>query len=196
MWDERYGLPGYFYGTEPNDFLRSVVDQLPRGRALCLAEGEGRNAVFLAERGFDVVAVDQSAVGLAKAERLAVERGQKIHTITANLDSFEIETSSFSVIVSIWAHVPPTLRKRLHAACVAGLDVGGMFVLEAYTPAQLAFGTGGPPVAELMMTLDALRGELSGLELIHAQELEREVNEGDHHFGHSAVVQVLARRQV
>ncbi len=194
MWDERYGQDEYAYGKEPNDFLRSVVDQLPQGRALCLAEGEGRNAVFLAEQGFDVVAVDQSAVGLDKARRLAEERGQRIDTVVADLDSFEIGSGSWDVIVSIWAHVPPDLRRRLHRACVAGLGAGGMFVLEAYTPAQLALKTGGPPVAELMMTSKALEQELAGLKFVISRELEREVREGRYHHGRSAVVQVLARR--
>lgn len=194
MWDERYSVEEYVYGTRPNDFLASVVDRLPMGRVLCLAEGEGRNAVFLAERGFEVSAVDNSAVGLAKARKLAGQRGVHIETIVADLTHFEIVPESWDAIVAIFCHLPPPLRRAVHAQAVAGLRPGGAFVLEAYTPAQLRHGTGGPPVVELTMTLDALRDELAGLRFEHAAEIERDIQEGRFHTGVGAVVQVLAYR--
>jgi len=194
MWDERYSEPGFAYGTEPNDFLRERAAQLEPGRTLSLAEGEGRNAVFLAGLGHEVTAVDASAVGLDKARQLAAERGLDIDTRVADLAAFGIEPGAWDNIVSIFCHLPPEVRRRLHRAVVAGLRPGGMLLLEAYTPAQIALGTGGPPVPELTMTLDALREELEGLTFLHAAELEREVVEGRYHTGRAAVVQVLARR--
>lgn len=194
MWDERYSVEEHVYGTRPNDFLASVVDRLPMGRVLCLAEGEGRNAVFLAERGLDVTAVDSSTVGLAKARKLAGQRGVHIETIVADLAHYEIVPTSWDVIVAIFCHLPPPLRRAVHAQAAAGLCPGGAFVLEAYTPAQLRHGTGGPPVVELMMTLDALRDELTGLRFEHAVEIERDIQEGRFHTGVGAVVQVLAYR--
>lgn len=194
MWDERYSEPGFAYGTEPNDFLRERAAQLEPGRTLSLAEGEGRNAVFLAGLGHEVTAVDASAVGLDKARQLAAERGLDIDTRVADLAAFEIEPGAWDNIVSIFCHLPPEVRRRLHRAVVAGLRPGGMLLLEAYTPAQIALGTGGPPVPELTMTLDALREELAGLTFLHAAELEREVIEGRYHTGRAAVVQVLARK--
>ena len=194
FWDERFGGRDYFYGTAPNDFLASVVDRLPAGRALCLAEGEGRNAVFLAERGYDVTAVDASRVGLAKAERLAAERGTTIHPVVADLAEYRIEAGAWDVIVLIFAHLEPSLRARVHAAAVRGLRPGGALVLEAYTPEQLHFGTGGPRQPELLMRLDELRGELAGLRLEVAREVQRDVHEGTGHRGRSAVVQVLGFR--
>jgi len=191
MWDERYAVEEYVYGTAPNDFLASVVDRLPMGRVLCLAEGEGRNAVYLAERGFEVTAVDSSPVGLDKARRLAGQRGVHIETIVADLARYEIVPESWDAIVAIFCHLPPPLRCLVHAKAVAGLRLGGAFVLEAYTPAQLQHGTGGPPVVELMMTLDALRDELTGLRFVHALETERDLREGRFHAGLGAVVQVL-----
>lgn len=102
MWDERYAGEGFFYGTEPNDFLREHAAELQAGgRVLCLAEGEGRNAVFLAGLSFSVVALDQSAVGLRKALQLAQARGASITTLQANLDSYRIEPGSWDAIVSI-----------------------------------------------------------------------------------------------
>jgi SAM-dependent methyltransferase len=194
-WDERYGAPGYFYGTTPNDFLRDRCGDISAGGdVLCLAEGEGRNAVFLARQGFRVVAVDQSAVGLRKAQQLAAENGVRIDTIAADLSEYVIEPGRWDGIVSIWCHVPSALRRGLHRQVVGGLRIGGIFILEAYTPAQLAYGTGGPKDADLLPTLTDLRSELAGLEFVHAEERERAVHEGQGHGGPSAVVDVVARR--
>jgi SAM-dependent methyltransferase len=195
MWDQRYAEPGFAYGTEPNDFLREVASQLPPGsEVLCLAEGEGRNAVFLAAAGHRVHAVDQSAVGLAKAAELARARGTTITTEVADLADYALGAARWTAIVSIWAHVPAALRQQLHAALLPALRPGGLFILEAYTPKQLEFRTGGPPTAALMMELASLRSELAGLELLVAREVERDVQEGAYHAGRSATVQVLARR--
>ena len=192
MWDKRYDTKDYVYGKDPNDFLAYVVDQIPAGRTLCIAEGEGRNAVFLAERGHDVVAVDASAVGLAKASKLAGERGVQIQTVVADLAHFDIEPDSWDAVVSIFAHVPPDTREVLHRKIVHGLRSGGMLVLEAYTPEQIRLGTGGPPVAEMTMTLEALQRELDGLIFRHAEEMRRDVTEGQYHTGTGAVVQLIA----
>ncbi len=194
FWNERYATPGFAYGTEPNDFLAAVADRIPVGPVLCLAEGEGRNAVFLARRGHAVSAVDLSAIGLAKARELAAAHGVAIVTQTADLADYRIEPAAWSGIVAIWAHLPPTLRQDVHAQVVRGLIPGGIFVLEAYTPAHLAFGTGGPKEAALCMTLEALERELEGLRFLVARECERDVIEGAYHTGRSAVVQVCAER--
>lgn len=194
-WDERYGAEGFFYGTEPNDFLREQFAAIrPGGDVLCLAEGEGRNAVFLAGQGYRVVALDQSAVGLGKAERLAAERGVSLATVVANLDSHRIEPQRWDGIVSIWCHLPSRLRAAVHRQVVEGLKIGGVFLLEAYTPAQLQFGTGGPKEVDLLPTLAMLRQELAGLECVRGEERERVIHEGQGHDGRSAVVQVVARR--
>lgn len=194
-WDGRYGGEDFFYGIEPNDFLRQEAGRLPgRSRVLCLAEGEGRNAVYLAQLGHRVTAVDGSAVGLAKLGRLAAKRGVEVETVHADLGEFDFKPEGWDSIVSVWCHLPPALRRDVHAKCVAALAPGGLFLLEAYTPRQLTFRTGGPPVAELMMTLEDLRIELSGLEFLRGEELDREIHEGRGHEGQSAVVQVVARR--
>ena len=192
-WDEKYGAPGHYYGTEPNDFLRERCAAIPAGgTVLCLAEGEGRNAVFLAQQGFRVVAVDQSPVGLRKAEGLAAERGVRIETVVADLADYRIAPDHWDGIVSIWCHLPRPLRAAVHGQVAAGLRVGGAFLLEAYTPAQFGYGTGGPKTADLLPTLAELRAELAGLDLVHAVEREREVHEGQGHFGQSAVVDIVA----
>lgn len=196
-WDERYSTKDYAYGTEPNDFLAAHVYKLPKGRVLSLAEGEGRNAAFLATRGYQVTAVDQSAVGLGKARRLAEGKGVKVETVVADLAEFEIEPQAWDAIVSISAHVPGSVRRALHRRVVEGLKPGGVFLLEAYTPRQLQTagkGGPGPDQRDRFMTLADLHEELKGLDFEIARETEREINEGQYHTGPGAVVQVLARK--
>ena len=192
MWDERFSEPGYAYGTDPNEFLVSVADRIPSGNVLCLAEGEGRNAVYLAGLGHDVTAVDTSTVGLAKAEALASDRELTIATVSADLADFEIEPGAWQGIVSIFCHLRPVVRAALHERCLRGLAPGGVFVLEGFTPRQLELGTGGPKSRELLMELEIIRQELPGLRLEIGREIEREVVEGRYHRGNAAVVQVFA----
>lgn len=194
MWNERFSESGFAYGTDPNDFLVSVADQIPRGKVLCLAEGEGRNAVYLAGLGHEVTAVDASTVGLTKAEALADERGVAIETVVADLADYEIEAGAWQGIVSIFCHLPPVLRAALHEKCLRGLAPGGVFVLEGFTPRQLELGTGGPRTRELLMELSIVRQELPGLRFEIARELERDVIEGKYHRGRAAVLQILATK--
>ncbi len=196
QWDARFSAEDYVYGTEPNGFLMEVAPSLPPApaRLLSLGEGEGRNGVYLASRGYQVTAVDASAVGLRKAERLAAERGLSLTTVVSDLDAFSIAPGAWDVVVSIFCHLPMPLRRDVFRRAVEGLRPGGMFVLEAYTPAQLALRTGGPPVRELLYTAEELREDLAGLELPILREREREVVEGRLHTGRAAVVQVLGRR--
>lgn len=194
MWDERYDTHEYVYGTEPNDFLASVADRIPAGRVLSIGEGEGRNAVFLASLGYEVTAVDTSAVGLHKVERLARERGLPVTTVHADLADFAIEPDAWDGIVSIFCHLPRALRLDVHRRVSQGLAPGGVFVVEAYTPRQLEFGTGGPKDPEMLVRLADLREDLPGLSFELAREVDRPVAEGRFHDGMSAVVQVVARR--
>jgi hypothetical protein len=194
-WDARYAEPGWAFGTEPNDFLRDHAQHIPRGRVLCVAEGEGRNAVWLAGRGYDVTGVDSSSTGLEKAKALASERGVSITTVVADLESYVIEPDAWQGIVSIFAHVPTELRRRVHAAVVAGLAPGGVLLLEAYRPDQIGRGTGGPREDDRMVNLERLRNEVGALEWLVAREMEREVIEGHRHSGVSSVVQLVARKR-
>ncbi len=194
-WDERYAGSDYYYGVEPNDFLREhAAAILPGGRVLCLAEGEGRNAVHLARKGLDVTAVDGSQAGLDKLARLAARHGVKVAAVRADLADYRIEPGRWDAIISIWCHVPEELRRTLHRGAVAGLKPGGVFILEAYRPAQIGRGTGGPANPALLPTAEALRRELDGLSFEILRELDRDVQEGRGHGGSSAVVQVLARK--
>lgn len=195
MWDERYRGDGYYYGTEPNSFLTASKGHItPAGAVLCLAEGEGRNAVWLARQGFAVTAVEQSAYGLAKGRQLAAQYQVEVNWCQADLNHFEMGEAQWDGIISIFAHLPPQLRQQVHQRVVTALKPGGAMVLEAYNPAQLNYATGGPRDPQWLMTCERLRDELPGLhfELLH--QLEREVIEGVGHTGLAAVVQMVARK--
>ena len=194
FWNERFGSEEYAYGREANEFVVAQAARIPRGRVLCLAEGEGRNAVFLAGLGHEVTAVDLSTEGLRKTERLAKERDVTVTTVHADLATYEPEEGAFTGIVSVWAHLPPAVRARVHGWVTRALRPGGVFLLEAYRPAQLAFDTGGPRDVALLPTLEALRAELAPLRLELGREVERVVHEGAFHSGLSATVQVVAIR--
>jgi len=193
-WNEKFATIDYAYGTEPNDFLVSAVTNLKRGETLSLAEGEGRNAVWLAQQGFTVSAIEQSEKGVAKTLRLALQRGVIVMAERGELETFHIQPNSWDLVVSIYAHTPQELRRKLHRQVVAGLKPGGVFVLEAYTPAQIANNTGGPKDASLMPTAELLRSELAGLVFDRIEEVERDVVEGSLHTGTAHVVQVVAHR--
>ncbi|OYZ18073.1 MAG: SAM-dependent methyltransferase [Bdellovibrio sp. 28-41-41] len=195
QWNDRYGQSEYYYGTAPNTFLVDQVNQFEQNaKVLCLAEGEGRNAVFLAKKGFQVTAVDSSQVGLDKLAELAVKNNVVIDTICCDLNEFVFEDSYWSGIVSIWCHLPSELRTKVHKGVVFGLKPGGIFVLEAYRPEQLKFRTGGPQNADLMPTLSQVVSELPGLKPVLAHEIERNVSEGIGHQGLSAVVQFVGTK--
>lgn len=192
-WEDRYGgTDGYLYGTEPNDFLREAAAGLPIGDVLCLADGEGRNGVHLAEAGHRVTSLDLTEAGMAKAARLAAKRGVELTTVVADLADHDLGTDRWDLIVSIFAHTPPPIRARVHGSIAQALRPGGRLILEAYTPDQIGRGTGGPPVPELTMTLDGLRAELVGMRFEFATETVRSVVEGPGHTGDGAVVQVIA----
>ena len=194
FWDERFRSEVFAYGREPNGFLRDEAHRIPSGRVLCLAEGEGRNAVFLALCGYAVTAVDFSAEGLRKAQQLASEHGVAIDTLHADLATYDLEQGAFSAVVAIFAHLPPAVRTRVHAQVPGALAIGGVFILEAYTPSQLAHGTGGPRDPAWLMTLDGLTKEFGSLEVQVGREVEREIHEGAFHTGVGATVQFVATR--
>jgi SAM-dependent methyltransferase len=192
MWDERYSAEEYAYGTHPNQFLEENVSRIPKGNVLSLAEGEGRNAVFLAKQGYAVTAVDASVVGLNKARKLAEKNGVVVEFVHADLADYELGENRWDGIVSIFCPLPPTVRKQLYKKVEAGLKRNGVFLLEAYTPDQLKHGTGGGNSVDVMQSQDSLSLELAGLTFTHLVELERNVVEGIYHTGMAAVVQAIA----
>jgi SAM-dependent methyltransferase len=196
-WDERYAEDGFAFGTEPNDFLREVAPTLPVGRTLCIGDGEGRNGVFLAELGHQVVTVDLSPVGVVKARRLAADRGVDIDAKVADLEVFDLGVDQWDCVVSVFCHLPADLRHRVYANVPAALKSGGCFVLEAYRAANIGRGVGGPQNAEMTVELEDVLtdiGTASGMSIVVGREIERDIVEGKYHNGRSATTQVLARK--
>ena len=194
MWNERYTVDEYIYGTEPNLFLAEHAEMLS-GPVLSLAEGEGRNAVFLASLGLKVHGVDGSDVGLAKAQALARSKGVEIQTEVADLGMFEPEANHYGSVVSISAHLPSAVREKLYPLVARCLRPGGLILLEAYSENQLARDTGGPKDSDMLMTRAKIEREFPNCEPILLRELEREVCEGTYHTGVASVVQFIGRKK-
>lgn len=196
MWDERYSAEEYAYGTTPNEFLVEKVSCIPKGKVLSLAEGEGRNAIFLAKQGYSVTAVDASLVGLNKARKLAEENDVVVEFVHADLADYDFGENKWDGIISIFCPLPSSLRKEVYKKAIAGLKQNGVFLIEAYTPEQLKHGTGGGNSADVMQTKESLSSELAGLNFKHLTELERNVIEGIYHTGIGSVVQAIAAKEM
>ncbi len=195
FWNQRYGKDEFAYGVEPNDFLVDFAPRLPAGgRVLCLADGEGRNGVWLAMQGHAVTSVDIAAEGMAKAGRLAAAQGVELDTQVADLATFDLGVARWDGIVSIFMHLPPKLRRDVFARAVAALRPGGVVLFEAYAKGQLGRGTGGPPDADLLVALADVEQEFPGCRILHAFCGLREVNEGRHHNGIGEVVQLVVQK--
>jgi SAM-dependent methyltransferase len=197
-WNERYGAPDYIFGTGPNAFLASNAARLRRGqRALCVADGEGRNSVWLAEHGLEVTAFDFSPVGVEKARRLAARRGVKVSHEVATVYDWRWPQAAFDVVAAIFVQfADPPMRAFMFERMAAALRPGGLLLVEGYTPAQLRYATGGPKQVDQLYTEELLRSELAGFEVVELREYEAELDEGSRHRGMSAVIDLVARKPV
>ena len=192
FWNKRYANRDYLYGTEPNSFLADHL-RLLSSPVVSLSEGEGRNAVFLATRGLEVVGVDISAVALEKAQRLAEACGVEIKTLVADLSTFEPEENHYGSVISISAHLPSRVRNRLYPLIERSLKRDGVVVLEAFSENQLSRSTGGPKDGDMLMSVEKLEREFPNLEPVLLREVKREVSEGAGHTGIASVVQFIGR---
>jgi SAM-dependent methyltransferase len=194
FWDERYSGEGFAYGTQPNRWLEVQAGVIrPGGRVLSLGEGEGRNAVWLAEQGFTVDAVDGSPVGLEKARRLAAQRGVTFKTHLDDLATYRPERASYDALVLVYVHLPPSVRAAVHAAGVDALKPGGIVIIEAFAPRQLGRPSGGPRQAEMLYDASLLRADFPGVEWYALEEAETELEEGSFHRGTAAVVRGVGK---
>jgi len=195
MWNQRYAGEEYVYGTEPNSFLAEHA-KIINDPVLSLAEGEGRNAVYLASLGLKVHGVDSSDVGLAKAQSLARSRGVEIQTEVADLANFKPKANEYGSVVSISAHLPGTIRNRLYPLIEQCLTPGGIIILEAYAADQLNRDTGGPRDPDMLMSIAKIHHEFPNMEPNLLRELEREVREGKFHTGMASVVQFIGKKKI
>lgn len=196
MWDERYAGEDYFFGTEPNEFLVSQRHLLKPGMScLAVADGEGRNGVWLAQQGLQVLSVEASAVAMEKAKKLALQRGVNVEFEQADLGQWQWGENRFDAVAAIFIQfAPPALREQMFAGIKRSLKPGGLLLLQGYTPRQLEYKTGGPPVAENMYTEALLRKAFGDMEILHLREHDDLVNEGAGHSGMSALIDLTARK--
>ncbi len=192
-WDERFSEEGFAYGVEPNDFLREKLENFPVGaKVLCIAEGEGRNALGLLKRGCEVHGVDLSSVGKEKALAFTKENGFEMTYEIADLFEYDFGEEKWDGIVSIFFHCPTGTRMEFHQKLERALKPGGLYLFEAYAKDQPEFGTGGPKDEELLYTTEDFKN--SNLEQLHLEGVKREIIEGKYHTGMSSVIQYLGKK--
>jgi cyclopropane fatty-acyl-phospholipid synthase-like methyltransferase len=196
FWDERYAAEHYIFGTEPNKFLASQAHLLKPGQqVLAVADGEGRNSVWLARHGVDVLSVDFSPVAQEKAKRLAAENGVSIRFEQADLTNWVWGENRFDVIVAIFIQfVGPEGRSQMFEGIKKALKPGGYLIMQGYTPKQVEYKTGGPPHVENMYTPELLQDSFGDFEILHLNEHEEVIDEGPGHSGHSALIDLVARK--
>lgn len=195
-WNARFASDEYLFGTAPNAFLAAERDRFRAGgTALVLADGEGRNGVWLARQGMIVTTIDFSPVGIAKAKRLAVRCGVAIDAILADLNHWDWPLGKFDLLVGIFMQVfDPIDRARVFERMKQALKPGGLLLLQGYRPEQLAYGTGGPPTAENLYTEELLRQAFSEFAILRLQSHDSVIHEGSGHDGMSALIDLVARR--
>jgi SAM-dependent methyltransferase len=196
-WETRFAEPGYLFGTEPNAFLAGQKGLLPKsGRALAVADGEGRNGVWLAQQGLDVVSLDFSPAAQAKARALAASRGVTIETVLADALDWSWPAEQFDVIAVIFTQfADPPERERMFAGIRSALRPGGLLLIEGYGPKQLQYGTGGPSKLENLYTRELLEGAFGDFVDVRITEYETEMSEGSRHTGMSALIDFTGRKK-
>jgi SAM-dependent methyltransferase len=195
-WNERFSAPGYHFGTAPNAFLKSQAHLLRRGQqALSIADGEGRNGVFLAEQGLDVRSIEFSPLAIAKARELAASRGVAIAIEQADVLNWTWPVAQFDVIAAIFIQFADAAeRPRIFAGIRQALKPGGLLLMQGYRPEQLAYGTGGPKQVGNLYTRALLQEAFSDFASLDIREHDDVVGEGDAHAGMSALIDLVGRK--
>lgn len=195
-WNRRYAGDEFLFGTEPNAWLREHVGSLPRaGHILSVADGEGRNSVWLAQQGFQVDAFDVANRAVEKAQAYAHRQGVSVNFAVADVDGFAWPQSAYDGVAAIFVQfADPDMRQRLFERIARSLKPGGVLILQGYTPKQLAYRTGGPPFLSHLYTREMLTSAFADLSILELREYEAEVHEGQGHRGQSALIGLVARR--
>ena len=196
-WNEKFDRTEYIFGEAPNEYLASHAAMLlPGQRALAVADGEGRNSVWCAQQGLMVDAFDLSPIGIAKAKALASDRGIAVNFFISSCEDWDWMPEKYDVVLLIFVQfATPELRAQLFAHCIETLKPGGLLILQGYTPKQLEFKTGGPPILAHLYTETMLREALASMDILDCSFYEREIREGTHHVGMSALCGVVARKR-
>jgi len=196
-WDARFAREDYIFGLAPNVFLTRQAHRLAPGmRALAVADGEGRNSVWLAQRGLDVVAFDIAPLGVAKARRLAERCGVRVDYRVASVEAWGWTPEAFDVVAAIFVQfAAPAARAAMFEGMLRTLKPGGWLFLQGYTPRQLQYRTGGPPCAEHLYTPELLRAAFGAHEIAELREHDDVLAEGTQHAGMSALIDCVVRKR-
>ena len=196
-WNARYAREDFHFGEEPNAFLRAHTHCLQAGQsALCVADGEGRNSVFLAEHGLNVTAFDFAPNAVAKAKLLAARRGVRVYHQLGDIYAWDWTAASYDAVVVVFIQfLPPVDRDPVFAGMKKTVKPGGLFLLEGYRPEQVDYGTGGPPRREHMYTREWVESQFSDWEILELKAYDAAIHEGQGHSGMSALIDLVARKQ-
>ncbi len=195
-WDGRFSTDGYIFGTEPNAWLAAHANLLQPGmRVLAVADGEGRNSVWMAKRGLTVDAFDISPVGVAKAEKLAQQAGVQVNYQIAGVEDFAWKVGEYDAVVAIFIQfADPDTRAALFRRMKSALKPDGLLLLQGYTPKQLEYKTGGPPNVDHLYTEDLMQEAFGDMDISELRSYDDVLNEGTQHRGQSALIGVVARK--
>ena len=193
-WDQRYSSRDFVFGREPNQFLRNQAHQLPKGKILCAGDGEGRNGVWLARQGYEVISVDYSDVGLAKACKLAAEYDVNIRFIHAEILGFDLMDLKLDGIVNIYLHMTGREIRRMHEKYRNALNPGGVLLAEVYSKDQLQYSSGGPKSIEALYEIEYFKRDFSGWNRLYLAQEIINLNEGNGHNGAASVVRVVLQK--
>lgn len=192
MWNQRYAQEVFVYGTEPNEFFKTQLSLLPKGKVLLPAEGEGRNAAYAASKGWDVVAFDNSTSGKEKAEKLMNQKNVQFDYLIESFEEFEYEASSFDVIALIYAHT--FNRKSNHQKILRFLKPGGILLLEGFSKKQINYSSGGPRNQNMLFSGEELKSDFPNCTTIELEETETELKEGPLHIGKASIIRAIMRK--
>ncbi|GAB4479886.1 MAG: class I SAM-dependent methyltransferase [Burkholderiaceae bacterium] len=196
-WNARFARDDYIFGLAPNVFLTQQAHRLAPGmRALAVADGEGRNSVWLAQQGLEVVAFDIAPLGVAKARRLAERSGVRVDYRVASVEEWDWTPDAFDVVAAIFVQfAAPAVRAVMFEGMLRTLAPGGWLFLQGYTPRQLGYRTGGPPCAEHLYTPELLRAAFGAHEIVELREHDDVLAEGTQHAGMSALIDCVVRKR-
>lgn len=199
FWNERYGQEEFVYGIHPNEYLKEKLQDLPKGKILFAAEGEGRNSVYAAKLGWNSYAFDQSEAGKTKAILLAEKNEVEIDYIICGADEIDYPENSFDALALIYAHFPGEFRREFHQKLAKFLKPGGVLILEGFSKNQEKIQrenpkAGGPRLPEMLWDLEELKKDFEGFECMESVETEIELDEGNYHKGLGAVVRIFAKK--
>jgi len=191
-WEERYADKEYAYGRKPNVFFRQFINGFPPGKILFPAEGEGRNAVFAATKGWQVFAFDFSEKAKEKAMKLAKKNKVHINYFNADIENVFLEEKRYNAIALLYAHMPPKIRRKVHRRLVGSLKPKGMLILEAFSKAQLHKSSGGPKDIDMLFSIEDLYEDFNSMTIQIIAEEKTRLNHGKYHQGIASVIRILA----